>query len=393
MALGSWRVDPVENYELQAEHQRKTFTGRNAKPPFPPIKDTDKVGDLTTTRVANRNGKIAYWRFNGQTWSKITKTQFKSAQLEAKRTRQNYDTLTAGDVPADILRYPEDVALGETDYVLFEFYEYKPPFQGLNKDGENNTMGGLAQYNQSATDAAFYEKTSGVPSVVLYMPEDISTGYKANWSGKSFSNVGRDVLGVAGADLKNAAANIGRVADTGINQLLPNAATTAIQEVISKITGEQIDRNDITGSTRGVILNPNVELLFGGIDLRNFQLNFKLVPRKQSEAVMNKQIVNSFRKAMLPNFALGNELNFSSSDATSRNYIKVPNVCKVSFMRGGSLNTDVAQYKMCAITQVDVNYTPDGTYATYEGGEMVAVGLTLNFQETKLIFADEVEQY
>ena len=48
---------------------------------------------------------------------------------------------------------------------------------------------------------------------------------------------------------------------------------------------------------------------------------------------------------------------------------------------------------MCAITQVDVNYTPDGTYATYEGGEMVAVGLTLNFQETKLIFADEVEQY
>jgi hypothetical protein len=62
-------------------------------------------------------------------------------------------------------------------------------------------------------------------------------------------------------------------------------------------------------------------------------------------------------------------------------------------MRGGSVNTDVAQYKMCAITQVDVNYTPDGTYATYEGGEMVAVGLTLNFQETKLIFADEVEQY
>ena len=391
--MPDWRVDPQENYQLQAEHQRRTYTGRNAKPPFPDIEGTERIGDLTTTRVANRNGKVAYWRFNGQTWSKITKTQFKSAQLEAKRTRQNYDTLTAGDVPSDILRYPEDVALNKTDYVLFEFYEYKPPFQGLNKDGENNTMGGLAQYNQSATDAAFYEKTSGVPSVVLYMPEDISTGYKANWSGKSFSNIGRDVLGVAGADLKNAAANIGRLGDTTINQLLPNAATTLIQETVSKITGEQIDRNDITGSTRGVILNPNVELLFGGIDLRNFQLNFKLVPRNQTEATMNKQIVNSFRKAMLPNFALGNELNFSSSDATARNYIKVPNVCKVSFMRGGSLNTDVAQYKMCAITQVDVNYTPDGTYATYEGGEMVAVGLTLNFQETKLIFADEVEQY
>ena len=391
--MPDWRVDPQENYELQAEHQRKTYTGRNAKPPFPKIKPTDKVGDLTTTNVANRGGKVAYWRFNGQTWSRITKTQFKSAQLEAKRTRQNYDTLTAGDVPSDILRYPEDVALNKTDYVLFEFYEYKPPFQGLNKDGENNTMGGLAQYNQSATDAAFYEKTSGIPSVVLYMPEDISTGYKANWSGKSFSNIGRDIMATAGADLKNVPSNLGRTADDMLNQIIPNASTTLIQATISKITGESIDRNDILGSTRGVILNPNVELLFGGIDLRNFQLNFKLVPRNQTEATMNKQIVNSFRKAMLPNFALGNELNFSSSDATSRNYIKVPNVCKVSFMRGGSLNTDVAQYKMCAITQVDVNYTPDGTYATYEGGEMVAVGLSLNFQETKLIFADEVEQY
>ena len=362
--MPNFRENAQDNYNLQRDYERRTLTGRNAQPRRPKLEPTDKVGDLKTTTVPNRGGNVAYWRYNGQTWSKITKTQYKSAQLEAKRTRKNYDTLTAGDVPADILRYPVDVALNVTDYVLFEFYEYKPPFQGLNKDGENNTQGGLAQYNQSATDAAFYEKTSGVPSVVLYMPEDISTGYKANWSGKSFSNIGRDIMGVAGADLQNAGANIGRLGDTTLNQILPNTATTAIEKVVSKITGESIDRNDITGSTRGVILNPNVELLFGGIDLRNFQLNFKLVPRNQDEASMNKQIVNSFRKAMLPNFALGNELNFSSSDATARNYIKVPNVCKVSFMRGGSLNTDVAQYKMCAITQVDVNYTPDGTYAT-----------------------------
>ena len=392
MALGNWRVDPVENYNLQADHQRKKFTGRNAKPPFPQIKGSERVGDLTTTNVANRNGIVQHWRFNGQTWSKITPTQFKTAQNEARKTRQNYDTLVAGNV-SDALRYPNDIVAEDTDYVLFEFYEYKPPFQGINKDSENANQGGLAQYNQSATDAAFYEKTSGIPSVVLYMPEDVSTGYKANWSGKSFSNIGRDIMTTAGADLKNVPSNLGRTADDMLNQIIPNASTTLIQATISKITGEQIERNDILGSTRGVILNPNVELLFGGIDLRNFQLNFKLVPRKQEEAVMNKKIIDSFRKAMLPRFALGNELNFSSAEATSRNYVKVPNVCKVSFMRGGSVNTDVAQYKMCAITQVDVNYTPDGTYATYEGGEMVAVGLTLNFQETKLIFADEVEQY
>ena len=388
--MPDWRVDPQENYRLQQEYQRKTYTGRNAKPPLPDILGTERVGDLTTTNVANRGGIVAHWRFNGKTWSKITESQFRTAQNEARRTRQNYDTLTAGNVPADILRYPQDVALGETDYVLFEFYEYKPPFQGISKD---TNQGGLAQYNQSATDAAFYEKTSGVPSVVLYMPEDISTGYKANWSGKSFSNVGRDIIGTVGSNLKELPGNFEKTANTMMNQAIPMGSTALIQATISKITGEQLERNDILGSTRGVILNPNVELLFGGIDLRNFQLNFKLVPRKQEEAVMNKKIIDSFRKAMLPRFALGNELNFSSAEATSRNYIKVPNVCKVSFMRGGSVNTDVPQYKMCAITEVDVNYTPDGTYATYQDGSMVAIGLSLNFQETKLIFAEEVEQY
>ena len=48
---------------------------------------------------------------------------------------------------------------------------------------------------------------------------------------------------------------------------------------------------------------------------------------------------------------------------------------------------------MCAVTQVDINFTPDGTYATYDDGTMVAYQLGLNFQETKLIFAEEVDNY
>ena len=45
---------------------------------------------------------------------------------------------------------------------------------------------------------------------------------------------------------------------------------------------------------------------------------------------------------------------------------------------------------MCALTQVDVGYTPDGMYATYADGTPVATDLTLNFQETKIVFSEEV---
>ena len=232
------------------------------------------------------------------------------------------------------------------------------------------------------------------------MPEDVSTGYKANWSGKAFSNIGAAAMAIAGSgDGGQLAQNSLNGVGTAFDQLLPNLGVKTVQEIIGKITGEQIEANDVLAGTQGVILNPNVELLFSGIDLRNFQLNYKLVPRNKPEADNIKQIVNIFRKAMLPSFdgnttlsALGGSINIGGQNI-SGSYIQVPSVCKVTFMKGGIPNPNVAQYKMCAITQVDVNYTPDGTYATYNDGSMVAIGLSLAFQETKLIFANEVEQY
>ena len=34
-------------------------------------------------------------------------------------------------------------------------------------------------------------------------------------------------------------------------------------------------------------------------------------------------------------------------------------------MKGSVEHEGLPRFKMCAITQVDVNYTPDGAYATY----------------------------
>ena len=59
-------------------------------------------------------------------------------------------------------------------------------------------------------------------------------------------------------------------------------------------------------------------------------------------------------------------------------------------MKGSARNPNVAQFKPCAITRVQVNYTPDGTYATYHDGAMVATELSINFLESKLIFTKQL---
>lgn len=356
----------------------------------PPSRQGKKVGEVVQRSATLGNTK--YYEWDGSKWNETNKNSYQ----EYHGGSVSYKSLASPTLSnaTGSLRYPKDAAMAkESDYVLFEFYEYQPPFKGINKASTNAGSTGVAAYNESVNAEKFYKKTSQ-QSVVLYMPEDISTGYKANWSGKAFSNIGRDALATAGSgDLGQALANAGTTLGTGMAQAIPNLGNKIISETIGKITGEQIGQNEIFAATRGVILNPNVELLFGGIDLRNFQLNYKLVPRNQDEASIIRQIVDVFRKAMLPKFANGDEITFSGAENIQNNFIRVPNVCKVSFMRGGGLNEYVPQYKMCAITQVDVNYTPDGTYATYGDGSMVAIGLSLAFQETKLIFAEEVDKY
>ena len=349
----------------------------------------------------NRRGTVKkYYKYSNGSWKQQTGASVKKAKeqlLEEAGGSYAYTAIGAPGTPTTSLRYPRDGAMAAgSDYVLFEFYKYQPPFQNINKGATKRGSTPLAVYNQSATDSSFYKKeTKTQEDVVLYMPEDVSTGYRANWSGKAFSNIGASALALAGSgDVGQVAENALNAIGTTFNQLIPNAGNKTVQQIISKATGEQLSQNDIFGATRGVILNPNVELLFGGHDLRNFQLNYKLVPRNPDEAADIKKIINQFRKAMLPSFGDGSDtFNLTSGKDIANSFIKIPNFCRVSFMRGSNLNPDVAQYKMCAITQVDVNYTPDGTYATYEDGSMVAIQLTLNFQESKLIFASEVEKY
>ena len=366
-----------------------------------------KDGDVRKKKQGRSGTKYEIYRDPPGEWRTTTGEDYTKAR-DAWAEQHNNGTAAykSFGAPTDLttsLRYPKDcAAAANSDYVLFEFYKYSPPFSGNNigstKDKALPENRGLEVYNRSGTEESRYDKVEGLDSIILYMPEDISTGYRTNWSGKNFSNMGRDILSTAGGDnpgqmIQNAANALG----DAFTQGLQNAGTQAIIDVIAKTTGESISPNDVFAATRGVIFNPNSELMFGGFDLRNFALNYKLVPRNKPEADNIKKIINVFRKAALPSFSAGSDLPLGNllgqGKNQSANFIRVPSVCRVSFMRGGSINTDVPQYKMCAITQVDINYTPDGTYATYEDGSMVAYGLSLNFQEMKLIYSEEVEKY
>ena len=299
---------------------------------------------------------------------------------------------------ATVYRYP--VAEGDqggidanADYVVFDFYDYTPPFGDERKIQE--TSGGRKYFDYNM--AQEYTPAKGYSSVMLYMPEDISTGFRANWDGKSMSNLTTDALRALGQKgLGNKTAGAITTLQNFTDKMEALAGAALVQTAASKLGGDSLSYDDIFGGISGAIFNPNTELLFGGIQMRNLQLAFKLVPRHAKESSHINGMIKQFKRAILPTSQPGEVFGKNENNKNlgiKLGFIGVPKLVRVSFMKGPGEHPVLPRFKMMALTGVDVNYTPDGTYATYndEQGQPVAIGLQLNFQETKICFAEDVK--
>lgn len=355
------------------------------------------------------------------------------------------------------LGYPfdefNDQGIGrDTDYVKFSFYKYRPAFQtrksagaaaaGAAADILNFFTGGftgtesLKEYNFTGTvlptgkgeapnvqkDLIKVDKDINVESICLYMPEDLSVTYGAEWGGQSFTNTAAGALRTAASS----AAGTGGLTEaiSGLAQGSQRGMGFVAQQLVNNINAipgaGSVGINQVLQGVAGVIINPNTELMFDGFQLRQFDFNFKLSPRNYREAKEIQRIIKAFKTASLPQYNEDKDTagffsraaaSFGQPDSAKNssdnkkdsniNYIGIPSLCYVEYMRGSDPHPFLPKYKLAALTSVDVNYTPDGAYATYfandgdlEAGEIfpVATTLSLNFTESKLVYREEIEE-
>ena len=310
------------------------------------------------------------------------------------------------------LRWPDDMLDDSSDWVLFQFGKYTKPFardvrrlSGINKNkwqrkqaGENQVS--LDEYNVSA--AAL--KQQG-PSIMLPIPQDVANEIQQTWQGKQFTALGRASIAAAAAGNFS---QMGRVFNdvagnlVGFQQSLTKLALNTIPGV-----GGNIEFNDISGSTRGIVINPNAELLYDSPQMREVGMVFKMVASNATEAKSIYKICQTFRQNASPEYGGTDNADsdewketkgqYEGTDAENffgnmNNFIRVPNLCKFTFMKGSSVHPWLVQFKPCAISNVEVSYTPDGTYTTHPDGSPVAVELRISFMETKLVFAQEISR-
>ena len=227
------------------------------------------------------------------------------------------------------------------------------------------------------------------------MPQDIQDAFSAKWEGKKFGQITTGLISAAGQEGNiNKLKKAGDTLDTALEKSMVEAAASIVTGLAQKITGDTITAGDLFGGISGVARNPNVEVLFQSMELRTFDLTFKMTPFDENDVQRMDAIIKIFKMAMLPQYNLGEgvEVFDRENDALDAGFIQVPKVCAVNFMRGSSRNRYLPRYKMCAITDVNVNYTPDNVYATFNQSSPVATELKISFMETKLVFSEDIKE-
>lgn len=316
-----------------------------------------------------------------------------------KTIKLNAGPIGGGKVDDKTHKWPNDAIESTTDYVFFQFGKFIPPFSNDAQSGSGSTFSKRAGYVASAERL---EPDKYLSTIMLPIPQDLGNDLQQQWQGKSFTGLGRAAVGAFGGGNFNMITQ--KAGDfTGNIKALQDSLTSMALNLIPGVGGN-MDVNDISGATRGVVLNPNAELLYDSPELREIGMSFKMVPKNAAEAKTIRAIVRTFRRAALPQWGGSEDVTLGTkeeveqgkaliTDNTQRdNFIRVPRLCKFTFMHGGSPHEWLTQFKPCAISNVSVNFTPDGTFATYSDGSPVATELRLSFQETKVIFEDEVDQ-
>ena len=272
------------------------------------------------------------------------------------------------------LYYPLNRKENDFDYLQIQVFKYEPSLSSLDPD------------SITAIPSTKDRLKNGGGYVTLPMYPGLTESNSVDWGSdqlnplqQAFGARALQALTSAkeGEFLEAAKQALGGSFQT-MSQLIK--APGAGNFLASYFAGKAVGAN-ILGRRTGMVVNPNLELLFRGPQLRSFQYNYVFTPRDPDEALMVRKIIKFFKKEM------------AVQRNTSNLFLNTPNVFQLKYVYKANPGGDhpyLNKIKPCALTSFTVDYTPDGSYMTYQGGSMTSYAVSLQFSELEPIYADDI---
>lgn len=230
-------------------------------------------------------------------------------------------------------------------------------------------------------------------SVSLFLPSGLQIADGVEYSTTTLNFRGAVAAAgfraAGGADIRGLAMQAAQTVGGDIESLFDNAAAGAAANkeiLLRRILGRGGELSGAIETETGVALNPNRRSALGGINIRRFQFQFKLIPNSYEESQAVKEIIKFFRIEMYPEPAavISEQSNVSAA-------LRYPSKFKIGFTYDGKkIATGILP---CFLENFTATYNPTNM-SFHKGGDFQEVDITLSFlEERPLTRKDVLEDY
>jgi hypothetical protein len=202
-------------------------------------------------------------------------------------------------------------------------------------------------------------------AIALYVPNELNIRYSASWSDDDTAEFQAFARG--GEELGRALA--GDTSKTG----------GLVKEVLGALA---INKGPAAlGIASGLAANPKKEQAFKNVDFRTFTFDYRFAPKSETEAQNVLNIIRALKYHMHPELKENGFL-----------YI-YPSEFDIVYYKGNTENLNIHRHTSCVLTEMNVNYTPNGVFSTFPNGMPTQINITLTFKELMLLSKELIEKY
>lgn len=238
----------------------------------------------------------------------------------------------------------------------------------------------IKNITQTGASLGFLRTTTLISdAIALYMPDTLNYTYAQGYDQLS---LGGELGGQAIAAAKSAMDEYDKTGKFPIGSLAKSGTETFKQKVGTSIAGAL--GSGQTGqallATTGRVENPMLEMIYKSPNFRQFQFDFTFYPRDERESLEVQKIIERLRFHQAPELLEG-----------AGGFLVPPSEFEIKFYYGASENPNIPPILTSVLTNIDVNYAPNGFSAYEVAGENkaslgrtgmpVAIQVLLQFQE------------
>jgi hypothetical protein len=130
----------------------------------------------------------------------------------------------------------------------------------------------------------------------------------------------------------------------------------------------------------GMAANPKKEQVFKNVSFREFSFDYTFSPRSAAEAKNVREIIYNFKFHMHPEFKDYN------------NFIYIyPSEFDIFYYQNGKENLNLHRHTSCVLKDMQINYTPNGMFNTFDDGMPTQINVTLSFVELAILTKQNIK--